>query len=155
MLSTMELKVDPELLRQVFGYWLEPGEPVPSWPPRLRPSGAVLPPLDAAPELLCLDLCLVNNYWHVTSTARSTQKHLWCMRAGELWRFVPVKDFVGRWPMVFDVSFASPLKREEIEPIYGPDAAARAPKGPITRLRLREAASPARPALHVVTLASS
>jgi hypothetical protein len=145
------LKIDPELLRQVFGFWLEPGESVPSWPPRyegriVRPTGAVLPPLDVpvldVSEVICLDLITMENYWlPLSKQSLYTYKHSWCLLNGEVWRFIPIKEAVGSWPVVYEVFLASPVSSDEIGAIYGEDVASRAPQRPIVQLRLMRSCS--------------
>jgi hypothetical protein len=53
------------------------------------------------------------------------------------WRFVPVPEAVGDWPVVFVLTHADSLTREEINAWYGPDAALRArPDAPAVQLCL-------------------
>jgi hypothetical protein len=139
--SLSDLRLVPELDRQVFGYWFGPGDDIPGAPVGW-PTGAVLPPVSGAitnPEVVCLDLVPVHNYWLVLSElSRYTYRHTAGLLNGEEWRFVPVKDMVGMWPMVLSVSFADSIATSEIEARYGFEASTRARlNAPAVQLRLR------------------
>lgn len=107
------------------------GQPAPCWPPV---SGAI-----TNPEVVCLDLVPVHNYWLVLSElGRYTYRHTAGLLNGEEWRFVPVKEAVGMWPMVFSVSFANSIAIGEIEARYGFEASTRTRlDAPAVQLRLR------------------
>jgi hypothetical protein len=128
--SQQALRIDPELDRQVFGYWFAPGEAISPFPPG-RPTGAVLPRIGASlddPEVRCLDL---------SEPGRHTYRHTSGLLHDQQWRFVPVPEAVGDWPVVFALTHADSLTREEINAWYGPDAALRArPDVPAVQLRL-------------------
>lgn len=137
------MKVDPELPRQVFGYWFGPGEPV-SKRPVGPPTGAVLPRINSSfsedVELDCLDLVPVQNYWLVLSDlGRYTYRHTSGMLHRERWLFVPVPDALeGRWPVRFHASYAPSLALERLKE-WGPEAPLRARKdAPAVQLRLRQ-----------------
>lgn len=139
--SLSDLRLVPELDRQVFGYWFGPGEDIPGAPVGW-PTGAVLPPVSGAitnPEVVCLDLVPVHNYWLVLSElGRYTYRHTAGLLNGEEWRFVPVKEAVRMWPVVFSVDFASSIATGEIEARYGFEASTRARlDAPAVQLRLR------------------
>ena len=128
--SLSDLRLQPELERQVFGYWFGPGEEIPASPVGW-PTGAVLPTLGetiGAAELICLDLVpVVHNYWLVLSElGRYTYRHTSGLLVGEEWRFVPVKDASGAWPVVFDAAYAESLRPSNIEKLYGFEASTRA-----------------------------
>jgi hypothetical protein len=143
--SQQALRVDPELDRQVFGYWFAPGEAISPFPPG-PPTGAVLPRIGASldrPEVLCLDLVPVQNSWIVLSElGRYTYRHTSGLLHDDPWRFVPVQEAVGTWPVVFAVTYADSLTCDEIKACYGPDAASRArPDAPAVQLRLTPGAA--------------
>jgi hypothetical protein len=123
------VRIAPELDRQVFGYWFGPDELIPPSPVG-RPMGAVLPILGAsmdAPEIVCLDLVLVQNDWAVLSElGRYTYRHTWGLMHDEEWRFVPVPEAVGDWPEAFAVAMAPSLTYAELEARYGAEVASRA-----------------------------
>ena len=127
--SLNELRLAPELDRQIFGYWFGPGEEIPASPIG-SPTGAVLPCLKAtieSPDLFCVDLVPVQNYWLVLSErGRYTYQHTSGMLNGEEWRFVPVKEAVGRWPLVFSVTFGESIRPNDIQDHYGFEASTRA-----------------------------
>jgi hypothetical protein len=86
----------------------------------------VLPRIGASlegPEVLCLDL---------SEPGQHTSGLL-----HDEWRFVPVPEAVGDWPVVFVLTHADSLTCEEINTCYGPDAALRArPDAPAVQLCL-------------------
>jgi hypothetical protein len=127
--SLSNLWLVPELDRQVFGYWFGPGDDI-LGAPMGWPTGAVLPPENGAitdPEVVCLDLVPVHNYWLVLSElGRYTYRHTAGLLNGEEWRFVPVKEAVGMWPMIFSVSFVESIATGAIEARYGFEASTRA-----------------------------
>ena len=138
--SLSDLRLAPELDRQLFGYWFGPGEDIPRAPIGW-PTGAVLPRSGQGVELddfICLDLVPVNNYWLVLSErGRYTYRHTAGLLNGEAWRFVPVKEPAGSWPVVFDANFAPPLGPHAIESHFGFEAASRSrPDAPAVQLRL-------------------
>src|SRR5512134_791152 len=92
---------------------------------------APLPPLTAAPPQL--HWCYL-----VSELGRYTYRHTAGLLNGEEWRFVPVKEAVRMWPVVFSVDFASSIATGEIEARYGFEASTRARlDAPAVRLRLR------------------
>jgi hypothetical protein len=127
--SLSDLPLKPELERQVFGYWFGPGEDIPPAPVG-SPTGAVLPRQAATikdAELISLDLVPVHNYWLVLSElGRYTYRHTSGLLVGEEWRFVPVADAVGSWPVVFVTTFAESIAPTELEKHYGFEASTRA-----------------------------
>jgi hypothetical protein len=131
MQPSAQVWFEPERARQVFGYWFGPSEEVPS-APLGRPTGAVLPVLGTdlrAPELICLDLVPVENYWLILSeVGRYTYRHTTGLLYGEQFRFVPVREAVGTWPVVFLVEYAESIAPEMIAARYGVDAAGHARK---------------------------
>ena len=138
--SLSNLRLAPELDRQVFGYWYGPGEEIPSAPVG-SPTGAVLLVLDESikdAEVVCLDLVPVHNYWLVLSElGRYTYRHTSGLLQGEEWRFVPVKEASGAWPTVFSVTFAESIAAGAIETRYGFEASTRARlDAPAVQLRL-------------------
>jgi hypothetical protein len=137
------LPVQPELVRQVFGYWFGPAESIPDAPVG-PPTGAVLPRSDTAigaDELLCLDLVPVHNYWIVLSElGRYTYRHTSGLVDGETgWRFVPVKEAAAdTGPIVYSAEFADSVQPRDIEASYGFEASTRARlDAPAVQLRLR------------------
>jgi hypothetical protein len=128
------LRVDPELDRQVFGYWFAPGEAISPFPPG-RPTGAVLPRIGASldgTEMLCFDL---------SEPGPHTHGHTSGLLHDDEWRFVPVPEAVGNWPVVFAVTHAGSLTCEEIKASYGPEATLRArADAPAVQLRLTPSA---------------
>ncbi|HEX3478780.1 MAG TPA: hypothetical protein VHT91_27350 [Kofleriaceae bacterium] len=139
--SLSDLRLVPELKGQVFGYWFGPGEEIPGAPVGW-PTGAILPPLRGAItdlEVVCLDLVPVHNYWLVLSElGRYTYRHTAGLLNGEEWRFAPVKEAVGMWPMVLSVGFADSIATAEIEARYGFEASTRTRlDAPAVQLRLR------------------
>jgi hypothetical protein len=138
--SLSDLPLKPELEHQVFGYWFGPGEPIPPAPVG-APTGAVLPRQIATmkdAELICLDLVPVHNYWLVLSElGRYTYRHTSGLLSGEEWRFVPVADAVGSWPIVFVASFDDSIAPTGIEKHYGFEASTRARlDAPVVQLHL-------------------
>lgn len=139
--SLSDLPLKPELERQVFGYWFGPGESIPSTPIGW-PTGAVLPQQSASikdVDLVCLDLVPVQNIWLVLSElGRYTYRHTSGLLVGEEWRFVPVADAAGGWPIAFVASFADSISPIEITTHYGFEASTRARiDAPAVQLRLR------------------
>jgi hypothetical protein len=122
------LKVDPELRDQVFGYWFGPGEDIPSRPIG-PPTGAVLPGPGSSfhdPELLCLDLIPIDNYWIVMSElGRYSYDHTSGLLYDEEWKFVPVPGVAGPWPVSFIATYAEPLEPSGFAR-YGAEVPARA-----------------------------
>jgi hypothetical protein len=125
ILFSAQTVLKPERDRQVFGYWFGPKEEIPSAPTG-RPTGAVLPEIGKdlrAPELICLDLVPIDNYWVVLSElGRYTYRHTAELVYGEEMRFVPVPDAVGAWPIIFGVQYADSIEREALAAKYGLDA---------------------------------
>lgn len=129
-MSLTQPRLDPELERQLFGYWFGPHEALPSAPIG-RPTGAVLLEIGKdllSAEIVCLDLVPVENYWIVLSElGRYTYRHTAGLIHGEKWRFVPIPEGVaGKWPAVFAVAYAASLPHQRIAARYGAEAAARA-----------------------------
>lgn len=122
-------RLEPELARQVFGYWFGPSEEIPNAPVG-RPTGAVLPEIGKdlrAQELVCLDLVPVENYWLVLSEmGRYTYRHTTGLLYGEPFCFAPVREAVDEWPVVFSVAYTESIAPQAIAAKYGIDAAARA-----------------------------
>lgn len=140
--------IAPEHPSQVFGYWFGPGQDPPAAPVGL-PTGALLPALGvtfAADVIVCLDLVPVRNYWLVLSElGRYTYQHTSGLLLGEQWRFAPVREVAGGWPVLFSVAYDEPLSRAEIVDRYGEDAAARArPDACAVQLRLSRVRKQAR-----------
>jgi hypothetical protein len=140
MLHSTQAMLKPERDRQVFGYWFGPREEIPSAPTG-RPTGAVLPEIGKdlhAPELICLDLVPVDNYWLVLSeVGRYTYRHTTELLYGEQFCFVPVREAVDAWPVVFHVEYADPIAPDLIAARYGNDAWANArPDALAVQLRL-------------------
>lgn len=138
--SLNDLRLAPELDRQVFGYWFGPGDEIPTSPIG-SPTGAVLPRMNTtigSSDLLCLDLVPVQNYWLVLSElGRYTYQHTSGMLNGEEWRFVPVKEAAGRWPVVFRVTFADAIHPDHVQDHYGFEASTRVRLGaPVVQLHL-------------------
>jgi hypothetical protein len=140
-LSNLPLK--PELERQIFGYWFGPDEDIPSEPSGY-PTGAVLLPessatLDRVDDVSCLDLVPVQNYWLVLSElGRHTYRHTSGLMAGEVWKFVPVRDAAGSWPVAFEVTLAESLSPSEVGSRYGFEASTRVRADALAvQLRLR------------------
>jgi hypothetical protein len=142
--SLSNLRLAPELGGQVFGYWFGPGEEIPAAPVGW-PTGAVLPSTKdliqhtpVGSEIVCLDLVPVHNYWLVLSEfGRYTYRHTAGLLNDEAWRFVPVKEAVGLWPMVFEAKLADPIAVPAIEALYGFEALTRARHdAPAVQLRL-------------------
>lgn len=142
--SLSGLQLAPELGRQVFGYWFGPGEEIPASAVG-SPTGAVLPPTrdlikdtPVGSEIVCLDLVPVHNYWLVLSElGRYTYRHTAGLLNDEAWRFVPVKEAVGMWPVVFEAKLADPIAVPDIEARYGFEASTRARlDAPAVQLRL-------------------
>jgi hypothetical protein len=92
-----------------------------------------------ASELICLDLVPVHNYWVVLSElGRYTYRHTAGLLNGEDWRFVPVKEAAGRWPVVFGVAYANSIRHVEIKTRYSFEASTRARlDAPAVQLRLK------------------
>ncbi len=126
--SSEQAQLEPELLRQVFGYWFGPSEEIPDAPIG-RPTGAVLPELGRdlhEQDLVCLDLISVQNYWLVLSElGRYTYRHTTGLLHDEQWRFVPVPDAVDRWPVVFSVTYTDSIEPDAIAAGYGDEASTR------------------------------
>jgi hypothetical protein len=116
--------------RMIPGEFVGPGQGIGGTPTRF--ASAVLPRLSANPEheavFTCLDLVQVsladNPYdwtWVVLSEAGVyTWGHTIGLNLNEPWRFV-TWEFGP--PRVYAVAYASPLPPQEIEALYGPDAA--------------------------------
>lgn len=140
--SLGDLQLAPELDRQVFGYWFGPGEtPPPS--PVGWPTGAILPAVGRSLselEVTCLDLVPVHNYWLVLSERGVyTYRHTAGLLNGETdWRFVPARQVLGEWPVIFNAALLDPVDPADIESRYGFEAATRARlDAPAVQLRLQ------------------
>lgn len=136
------MNVDPEIPRQVFGYWFGPGEPV-SKRPVGPPTGAVLPKTNASfaldIELDCLDLVPVQNYWLILSDlGRYTYRHTSGLLHDERWLFVPVPEALeGKWPVRFHATYGPSLAWGSLKE-WGSEAPLRARKdAPLVQLHLR------------------
>lgn len=140
--AAQQVPVSPELVGQVAGYWFGPGDRVPPRPVG-NPTGALLPARGTdfrAPQLTCLDLVPVRNYWIVLSElGRYTYRHTSGLLLDERWIFVPMPEFTdGKWPRKYAVTYGSSLRHNQIAAAYGDEAASRArPDADAVQLRLR------------------
>ena len=116
-----ELGYTPEILGQISGYWVGPGQEIPAAEPAYTPDGAILPSTEGA---AALDLVLVNHRWVVLSTAAvAAYSHALGLEAGEPWAFV---SFSNGARTIFDVRFAGHLAQGEIASHFSDEAAERA-----------------------------
>ena len=135
-----------DLDRQISGFWLDPGRPVPTQQPAYYPTGAILLPLDTsntsiASEFVCLDLVLVPKWndvdhcWVPLSEAgRYTYAHSMGLMHGEVWRLAIWDQSVR----IYEASFADSIPSEQIAERYGAAAAAAARNDyPAVQLKMR------------------
>jgi hypothetical protein len=102
---------------QLDGYWYGPGEEVPTRAPAWAPTGALLARGD-----LALVLVPVEFHWFPMSDAAIyTYRHTLGLQNHETWTFLTDEG------ATFNVQMAEPLLHlQDIERIYGPEAASRA-----------------------------
>lgn len=127
-----------EMAGQVMGYWYPDVKGIPETKPSWDPTGAILPRLDGtdAPELLALDLVLIEGGWYPLSEAgKYSYSHSLALIDGEKQYFVTVRPWAGS---VFEVEWGPSLDPAALGGLYGEEAAARARKDKaILQLKLR------------------
>ena len=120
---------------QLDGYWYGPGEEVPTHAPAWAPTGALL-----ARGNLALVLVPIEFHWFpMTDAAIYTYRHTLGLQNHETWTFLTDEG------ATFNVRMAEPLLHlQDIERIYGPEAASRARRDRPTVQVYLEAKAPRR-----------